>query len=439
MFVDEAHIKVRSGKGGNGSVSFRHEAHVPFGGPDGGDGGRGGDVLIVAERRLRTLLEFNYRTDFKADPGKAGAGTLKTGKSAKPLSIPVPPGTVIYDNDTGEQVADLIKPGDKLIAARGGTGGRGNKAFATASRQTPKFAELGMLAEEHHLRLELKLLADVGIIGFPNVGKSTLISVISAAKPKIANYPFTTLVPNLGVVKTPWGRVFVVADMPGLIEGASEGVGLGHQFLRHVERTQLLVHVLDIASVEGRDPLRDFEIIMAELAAHNERLAQLPQIVALNKTDLPDARENLSRCEEYFTGKGITASPISAATANGTTELVAQIGKLLDELSPAPDEFADVPKPTVYEMPGRTERPLKVRRAEEPGVFFVTGTEVEEAVARTDMDSHDALWWLQERLDKLGVLRWLEGLGANDKDTVIIGDFEMEYAAEGYHRFEEVV
>ena len=439
MFVDEAQIKIRSGKGGNGSVSFRHEAHVPFGGPDGGDGGKGGDVIIVAERRLRTLLEFNYRTDFKADAGKAGSGGLKTGKSAKPLSIPVPPGTVILDAETGEQVADLVKPGDKLIAARGGTGGRGNKAFATAVRQTPKFAELGMPPEEHLFRLELKLLADVGIIGFPNVGKSTLISVISAAKPKIANYPFTTLVPNLGVVKTPWGRSFIVADMPGLIEGASEGVGLGHQFLRHVERTQLLVHVLDIASVEGRDPLHDFEIIMAELAQHSERLATLPQIVALNKTDLPDARENLTRCEEFFATRRITAFPISAATSTGTTELVAKMGKLLDELSPAPDEYADVPKATVYEMPGSVERPLKVRRAEEPGVFFVTGTEVEEAVARTDMNSRDALWWLQERLDKLKVLGWLEGLGANDGDTVIIGDFEMEYAAEGYHRFEEVV
>src|SRR5438067_8540365 len=311
MFLDEATIRARAGSGGSGAVSFRHEKHVPRGGPDGGDGGRGGSVILVAEPGLTTLVDFRHHRDFRAGRGGDGSGNQRAGKNGEDVEVPVPVGTTVTDAETGEQVADLVHPGQRANLARGGRGGRGNMHFATSVQQTPRFAEKGEPGEERLLRLDLKLLADVGLIGFPNVGKSTLISRISAAKPKIADYPFTTLVPNLGVVSVDTGRSFVVADIPGLIEGAHQGAGLGHQFLRHVERTRLLVHLLDVSGTTGRDPWEDYRIIRAELAAYSSRLAELPELVALNKTDIPDAQAVLRDLLPKIEAESLDAHVIS--------------------------------------------------------------------------------------------------------------------------------
>ncbi|MGD9497765.1 MAG: GTPase ObgE, partial [Armatimonadota bacterium] len=291
-FIDEAQITVKAGDGGDGVVSFRREAYEPRGGPNGGDGGDGGNVILEVKPDMRTLLDFTYRNIFRAERGRNGTSKKHRGRNGADLIVPVPPGTVVYDLDLGRQVADLVAPGQRLIVARGGKGGRGNASFATPSRQAPRFCQLGAPGEERHLRLELRLLADVGIIGYPNVGKSSLIARVSAARPEIAPYPFTTLQPNLGVVQFEDFSTMVIADLPGLIVGAHQGVGLGDQFLRHVERTQLLVHMLDASGLEGRDPLQDFREINRELELYDARLAELEQVVALNKMDLPQAREN---------------------------------------------------------------------------------------------------------------------------------------------------
>ena len=426
MFLDVTEIRVRSGRGGNGIVAFRHEAHVPKGGPGGGDGGRGGNVYLKVDPHKRTLLDFQYRHVFAAPHGAHGSGSQKTGKSAKPLTILVPPGTMVFDVETGEQVADLTRAGDRLLAARGGRGGRGNAAFATATRQAPRFAEMGERGDEHRLRLELKLIADVGIIGFPNVGKSTLISRISAAKPQIAPYHFTTLQPNLGVVKLDDRRSFVVADVPGLIEGAHLGVGLGHQFLRHVERTSMLIHMVDVAGTEGRDPVQDYEIINRELRLHDERLAQLPQIVALNKMDVLQDPDNLARTTAAVEADGRQAIPISGGTGLVITDLVGCVSALLGDTVPAEEGGEDDRKPRLFEMPIPERRKLDVRRMA-PNVYMVRGTDVEEIAARTNLESVDGVEWLHTRLDEMGVLARLEDAGAHTGDTVFIGDVELEY------------
>lgn len=427
MFLDTAEIRVRSGRGGNGLVSFIHEAHVPRGGPGGGDGGNGGSVYLVVDRSKRTLLDFKYKHSFKADNGKPGGSAHKTGKSGKDLTVPVPPGTMVYDADSGELLADLTRPGDSLLAVRGGKGGRGNARFATPSRQAPRFAEMGEKSEERVLRLELKLLADVGIVGFPNVGKSTLISRISAAKPKIAPYHFTTLEPNLGVVRMDWDQSFVVADVPGLIEGAHAGTGLGHEFLRHVERTRVLVHIVDVAGTEGRDPVEDYEIINRELELHDERLASLPQAVGMNKVDVLQDPENLERLTERVEADGRKAFPLSAVTGEGAAVITNYVAALLRELDPTDQLDDSLREPRQFEAPPAPFRRISVRRMA-PETYVVQGSEVEKLVERTNLESMPALERLQEQLEALGVMRMLEAKGAKPGDTVFLGDVEMEYS-----------
>ncbi|HEU4753576.1 MAG TPA: GTPase ObgE, partial [Armatimonadota bacterium] len=332
MFVDEVEIEVKAGRGGDGCASFRREKHVPRGGPDGGDGGNGGNVVMIADPSLTTLIDFRFKREYKAERGGNGAGNNRSGKHGADVELRVPVGTQVIDAGSGELAADLVRPGQREIVAKGGRGGRGNSHFVSSTHQTPRFAERGEPPEERRLRLELKLLADVGLIGYPNVGKSTLVSCISAAKPKIADYPFTTLVPNLGMVQVEPGKSFVVADIPGLIEGASEGAGLGHQFLRHVERTRLLVHVLDVSGLTMRDPREDFAVVNRELAAYSGRLAELSQIVALNKVDLPGAAEIAPGLRAELEAQGYEVHEISAATGQGMRELVYAMWRALEQI-----------------------------------------------------------------------------------------------------------
>ncbi len=423
MLIDEVEITVVGGKGGDGAVSFRREKYQPQGGPDGGTGGDGGDVIITVDSNLSTLLDFEYKSDFKAGAGEHGRGKNQRGKQGEDCSISVPPGTLVYDADTGDQLADLTRPGQRLLAARGGEGGRGNAAFATAARQAPRIAENGLSGETRRLRLELRLIADVGIVGFPNVGKSTLISRISAAQPKIAAYPFTTLQPHLGVVKVDEERDFTVADMPGLIKDAHQGRGLGDQFLRHIKRTRLLVHMLDAAAVEDRDPLVDYQQLNQELLSYEGKLADLPQIVALNKMDLPAASENLSRCRHFFQPQARPAFAISALTGAGVSELVSAIASKLETLreSEPPEET-----PQTLEIPPAPERKLRIFRAGE-GVFVVRGTEVEKIVQQVNLETPEGPRRLQEQLRTTGLLERLQQAGVQEGDTVLIGEVELEY------------
>lgn len=331
LFIDEAAIEVRAGGGGNGCISFRREKYVPRGGPDGGEGGRGGDVIIQVDPHLRTLMDFRYRRHYFAHRGEHGQGSNRTGKDAENLIVRVPPGTVVKDVNTEKIIADLKAAEEEVVVARGGRGGRGNARFATATRQAPRLAEEGEPGETKKLTLELKLLADVGLVGFPNAGKSTLLSRVSSARPKIADYPFTTRYPILGVVYLELEKSFVLADIPGLIEGAHRGLGLGHQFLRHIERTRLLIHVVDMAAVEGRDPLKDFVVVNEELQKYHSALAERPQLVAANKMDVPVAKDNLARFRKRW-GDKYPVFPISALTGEGLKELMWAAGSGLDGL-----------------------------------------------------------------------------------------------------------
>lgn len=398
---------------------------MPRGGPDGGSGGRGGSVYLVAEPMMRTLLDFEYKNTYSAADGAPGEGREKTGAGGEDIEIGVPPGTVVYDMDTGEKVADLLVAGDRLLAARGGAGGRGNTAFKSSTRQAPRFAEKGEPGETRQLRLELKILADVGIVGFPNVGKSTFIAHVSAAKPKIASYPFTTLEPNLGVVELSGGRRMVIADMPGLIEGAHEGTGLGHRFLRHVERTHVLIHMLDAAGVEGRDPLQDFEKINRELALHNERLASLPQVVALNKIDLPDGRDYAPMYAQELEGEAQSVVLTSAATGEGCSQLLEKVWSVLSQQegfkSPETDR-----EPREFEIPEALERPTEVLKVAED-IYVVRGTAIEKLISRLDTESPESADWLHERLSRLGVIKRLNSAGATEGDTVFLENLETEY------------
>ncbi|MGQ9523911.1 MAG: GTPase ObgE [Armatimonadota bacterium] len=422
MFVDEARIEVHGGKGGNGIVSFRREKFVPRGGPDGGDGGRGGSVVLVADPSLTTLMDFRYKTVYRASSGGHGQGNNKHGRDAEDLVLKVPVGTVVYEDGSDVPVADLSAPGQTYIAARGGRGGFGNAHFATSVRQTPRIAEKGEPGESRVLRLELKLLADVGIVGFPNVGKSTLISRVSAARPKIADYPFTTLVPNLGVVRVSDERSFVMADIPGLIEGAHEGAGLGHRFLRHVERTRCLIHMLDISGMTGRDPIRDYEIVNAELSAHSQHLGELPQVVALNKIDLPGAWNVADPVRRELESRGCTVFLISAVTGEGVQSLIYHTADLLDRLGPPPVSTTEAP----VVIKAQREHWWEVARADD-GVFVVHGPGVERMIAMTDLNSDDSVRWLHRRLDRMGVLQALREAGARHGDTVRIGETEFDF------------
>ena len=331
-FLDKAKIYVKAGDGGNGCVAFRREKFVRFGGPSGGDGGKGGDVILQADKRLTTLMDFKYKKHFKAERGQHGSGNNKHGRNGKDLIIKVPVGTVVKDSETGEIIADLTEDGQKVIVAKGGRGGRGNSAFKTSTRQAPDFAEEGKKGEERWIELELKLLADIGIIGFPNAGKSTLISTLSSAKPKIADYPFTTLTPVLGVLQLDYGKSVVLADIPGLIEGASKGQGLGHEFLRHIERTKALIHMIDISDFRERDPIEAFNIINNELKEYSPKLLEKPQIVVGNKIDILSDKNLIKELKNYFNKKGYPFVPISLATKEGIDELKNEIKKVYEEI-----------------------------------------------------------------------------------------------------------
>lgn len=427
MLVDEAVITVRSGRGGNGVVAFRREKYVPKGGPAGGDGGKGGDVIIATDPQLSTLIDFRYETIYTAQNGKPGSGAHKTGAAGADRVIYVPVGTLVYDDQTGVLLADLNAPGLKLLVARGGRGGRGNAHFATPSHQAPDFAEGGAPGEERRLRLELRLMADVGIIGLPNVGKSTLVSVVSAARPKIADYPFTTLVPNLGMVRLPGvGRSFVIADMPGLIAGAHSGAGLGDRFLRHISRTRLLIHMLDAASTDGRDPLTDFNIVNRELELYGQGLEEIPQIVALNKIDLPDAERKAQQAARVLQARGYDCHCISAVTGQGVMNLMESTWARLAKLTPVSTTPTHEQLLVAAPPP---EKPLAIVR-DEKGAFRVTGTAAEHAAATAYLQSPEGLARFHRALRNLGVLDALRDAGAQEGDTVFIGQREFQYCEE---------
>ncbi|MFN3651121.1 MAG: GTPase ObgE [Armatimonadota bacterium] len=424
MFVDEVQVEVHGGRGGDGAVSFRREKHVPRGGPDGGDGGNGGNVVMVADAMLTTLIDFRYKHNYKADSGGPGGGNNRSGKNASDVELRVPVGTQVRDADTDQVVADLVRPGQREIVARSGKGGRGNAAFVSSTHQTPRFSEKGEPGEDRRLRLELKLLADVGLIGFPNVGKSTLVSRVSAAKPKIADYPFTTLVPNLGVVQVEPGKSFVMADIPGLIEGASEGAGLGHQFLRHVERTRLLVHVLDVSGLTMREPYEDFQVVNRELAAYSDYLAGLSQLVALNKSDLPDAEGIIAGLRPRLEEEGYDVFEISAVTGQGVQDLVYALWRRLESM-PVP-EIATAEE-SVVEYRAREEDRDSWEVEQEDGTYVVRGRGIERLVTITDMNNDAAVRRFQRILDKMGVVRRLRELGAEDGSQVRIGEVEFDF------------
>lgn len=428
-FIDEVKITVRAGDGGDGVVSFRREAFEARGGPNGGDGGNGGDVYIEVKNDMRTLLDFKYRDSFKAEKGRMGTSKKRRGRDGEDTLIPVPPGTVVYDLDLERQVADLKHPGQRMLVARGGKGGRGNASFATPARQAPRLCQLGAPGEERHLQLELKLLADVGIIGYPNVGKSSFIARVSAAKPEVAAYPFTTLQPNLGVVQFEDFTTMVIADMPGLIVDAHKGVGLGDQFLRHIERTRLLVHMIDASGLEDREPLQDFRDINHELEMYDDTLAELEQVVALNKMDLPQARENEPELREELEAEGYRVFAISAATGEGCGELLDHLRERLfahghtgERRKPDEDEME-------LEIPPLPWRPLQVRRLD-PETMEVTGSRIERLAATVDMEADEAVAWFQEQLAEQNVLKALRKAGVEDGDTVVIGPVEFFYRSD---------
>ncbi|HJD21634.1 MAG TPA: GTPase ObgE [Candidatus Gemmiger faecigallinarum] len=420
-FIDVATIWVHGGKGGDGCVSFHREKFVAAGGPDGGDGGRGGSIVFVADDNLSTLMDFRYKRKYTAPDGENGRGARQKGKDAEDLVIRVPRGTVLKEADSGLVVADLS--GDEpVVVAKGGRGGWGNSHFATPTRQIPKFAKPGLPGEELHLTLELKVIADVGLIGFPNVGKSTLISVISAAKPKIANYHFTTLTPVLGVVRVGPEQSFVCADIPGLIEGAAEGVGLGHDFLRHVERCRLLLHVVDVSGCEGRDPKADFEQINHELAGFSAELAARPQIVLGNKCDIASPGQ-VEEFKQYIEARGLTFLPISAATRQGVDGLPALVWQRLQALPPVKVYEAEYVRPDLASQP---KRPFTVActGAHE---FSVDAPWLERILAGTNVDDYESLQYFQTQLGDSGLLDELVRQGVEENDTIKIGEYEFDY------------
>ena len=421
MFVDIAKIHLKAGKGGDGAVSFHREKYVAAGGPDGGDGGKGGDIVFKADSNLSTLADFRYKRKYAALPGDNGGTSRRTGKSAEDLVICVPVGTLVKDAETGRIIAD-ISDNEEVVIAKGGNGGWGNQHFATSTRQIPRFAKSGEPGEELDVTLELKLLADVGLIGFPNVGKSTLVSVVSQAKPKIANYHFTTLTPVLGVVSMGEGSSFVMADIPGLIEGAGEGVGLGHEFLRHVERCRMLLHVLDISGSEGRDPIDDFEKINTELAVFSDELKDRPQIVVGNKCDLA-SDEEVERITKHFEGLGYKFFPIMAAIAEGTEPLINYIAAELAKLPPI-KKFEAEPKPE-FEKP-KNLRSFTVR--EQNGVYYVEDCDwLMEVMNNVDPEDYESLQYFERVIRECGIIDALESAGISEGDTVSILDIEFDF------------
>ncbi len=419
MFVDVVKIKIKAGDGGDGAVSFHREKYVAAGGPDGGDGGRGGNVLFVADDNLSTLIDFRYRKKYQAERGENGRGNRCSGKSGEDLIIKVPRGALVREASTGQIMADIS--GDTpVVIAKGGRGGWGNTHFATPTRQIPRFAKPGGKGEEFEIQLELKLLADVGLVGYPNVGKSTLISVVSAAKPKIANYHFTTLTPVLGVVKVSDERSFVMADIPGLIEGASEGIGLGHAFLRHVERCRLILHIVDISGIEGRDPIEDFEQICAELERFDPELAKRPQIVAGNKADMATP-EQIERFEKYVTEKGHKFYLISAATTQGVNALIQQVATELEKLPPIkrfePDYIPEL----------KEENDCKFEITVEDEIYYIDAPFLEPILRGCNMDDYESLQYFQKVLRQSGIITKLEDMGIEEGDTVDLLGWQFDF------------
>ena len=422
MFVDIAKIHLKAGKGGDGAVSFHREKYVAAGGPDGGDGGRGGNIVFKADSNLSTLADFRYKRKYAAEAGQNGGASRCTGKSAQDLVISVPVGTLVKDAETGRIIAD-ISDDEPVVIAKGGNGGWGNQHFATATRQVPRFAKSGNPGEELDVTLELKLLADVGLIGFPNVGKSTLVSVVSEAKPKIANYHFTTLTPVLGVVRMGEGSSFVMADIPGLIEGAGEGVGLGHEFLRHVERCRMLVHIIDISGSEGRDPIEDFDKINHELEVFSPELSERPQIVVGNKCDLT-SEEEVERITAYFEEKGYKFFPVMAAIAEGTDELINFVAATLQKLPPIKKYEAE-PKP-LEDLTVAKKRDFTIRVCD--GVYFVENCEwILDVMNRVDPDDYESLQYFERVLRQSGIIDALEDKGIAEGDTVSVYDVEFDF------------
>ncbi len=422
MFVDEAKIHIKAGDGGDGCVSFHREKYIAAGGPDGGDGGKGGDIVFVADTNLSNLIDFRYKRKYHANKGADGSSGNCTGKNAEDLIIKVPLGTVVRETETGRILAD-ISDKEPVTVARGGKGGRGNAHFATSTRQIPKFAKPGFKGDEYDVTLELKLIADVGLVGFPNVGKSTLISVVSAAKPKIANYHFTTLTPVLGVVKVE-EQSFVMADIPGLIEGASEGVGLGHEFLRHVERCRLIVHVVDVSGIEGRDPKEDFEAINRELSSFSQELADAPQIVAANKSDIASP-EQIAAFREYIESKGYQFFEISAAAQKGTKELIYAIAQKLRELPPV--KVFEAQPLTQFELDEKLLSKKEFDVTTEGGIYYVEAEWLWDILRSVDMDDYSSLQYFQKVLRSTGIIDRLEQQGIREGDTVDIFGFRFEF------------
>lgn len=422
MFSDYAKIFIKAGDGGNGAVTFHREKYVAAGGPDGGDGGRGGNVVFVADKNINTLMDFRYKRKYLAENGGNGRDAKRNGKNGQDLEINVPVGTLIREAETNLVLCDLKADGEKMTVAKGGIGGWGNAHFATATRQTPKFAKSGLPGEEYSVTLELKLIADVGLLGFPNVGKSTFLSIVSDARPKIANYHFTTLSPNLGVVDMGEGSGFVVADIPGIIEGAHEGVGLGHAFLRHVERTRILLHIVDVSGIEGRDPVEDFHAINRELKLYSEKLAEKPQIVLANKADLPMFEEQYEAFKEEMESLGHKVFPISAATKQGIQEVLNYTWETLSKLPV--DAVEDE-----YEMYDATmakkEEGITVTFVDD--AYEVEGMQVRKIVGSTNFDDYESLQYFQRALIKSGIIQKLEDAGIQEGDTVRMYGIEFDF------------
>lgn len=423
MFVDSAKIYIKAGDGGDGCVSFHREKYVASGGPDGGDGGKGGDIVFQVDDNLSNLIDFRYKRKYVAERGKDGSSKNCTGRNAPDLIIKVPRGTVVKESETGRILADL-STSEPVVICKGGRGGRGNAHFATSTRQIPRFAKPGFRGDEYEVQLELKLIADVGLVGFPNVGKSTLISVVSAAKPKIANYHFTTLTPVLGVVRPDENSSFVMADIPGLIEGASEGIGLGHEFLRHVERCRLILHVVDVSGIEGRDPIDDFEAINRELANFSEELAEAPQIVAANKSDMATP-EQIERFKEYIENQGMRFFEISAATTKGTQELIKAVHEELSKLPPV-KQFEAQPL-TQEELDDKLLSKKDFNITVEDGVYYVEADWLWDVLRSCNMEDYSSLQYFQRVLRSTGIIDKLEEMGINEGDTVNIFDFEFDF------------
>ncbi len=416
-FVDQVKITAKAGNGGNGSASFHREKYVQNGGPDGGDGGKGGNVLLYADENMHTLLDFRFRSKYTAENGGDGMGGLRSGKKGGDLLIKVPVGTVVRDAESGRIMADMDQAGETRVLLYGGRGGWGNSHFATATRQAPNFAKPGTKTEVHTLQLELKTIADIGLVGYPNVGKSSILGVVTSAKPRVGNYHFTTLTPNLGIVRR-FGQDMVLADIPGLIEGAAEGAGLGHDFLRHVERTRLLMHVVDISGSEGRDPLDDLDRINTELERYGN-LAEKPQIIVCNKMDLPGAEENLRRMRALAEGMECPVFPVSAATHQGFDELLDRAAGMLEKLPPVLHYEEEAPEPETPETPFRV--------IFDGATYFVEGPGMERLLESVNFDDQESLNWFHRMLRKQGVIDALREAGAGEGSTVQIGDMEFDF------------